>query len=612
MPSIFTSLNTAYTGLKAHQTMVDTTGHNIANASNDFYTRQVVHLSSVSLNNIVRYGTYGAGVDIESIKRIHDEYTFGRYRKSNHEQEYSQTKYDILREVSSYIPDMEQNAIYNDVQEYFNAWKSFSEKSSDPAQRIVLAEKTQTLAHSIRETRARLYKMQQDINEEARDIVKKVNDLGQEIANLNKQIAIFEREDKLAPANDLRDQRDKREFELAKLIGGEAFKTNLKIDGQNTNSVDFTENYGYQIAEGYVIVDGPNFHPIIADNSHSPEGFFNFYYTHQDWKHKEITSDLKDGKMGALLAAGVTDISKSPNAKIGDIQNYINKLDTFAAGLIEATNNIYAQSAAPQLRGDFMEDLASNESVVYSKYPFRTGSFDVILYNNNGDEIARKTVTINEKTSMNDILTQLNTNSDDNNDHNANNDFDDYFEAVYNNKTRTFQVNPKAVLGIKDISIALEDHGTNIAGALGINRFFEGRSARDIDLALDYRNDPTQIKAYGPKVTGNHDVANAMIQLQYDNITFREKDGTENQFKIYEYYKNFVTHIATDTADAKANNDIKKSVLASVKQEYQSISGVSLDEELTNLIQFQSGYTANAKVVTTLDQIINTLLGIKQ
>lgn len=610
--SIFTSLNTAYTGLQAHQTMVDVTGHNIANASNPFYSRQTVQVSSVSLNNAGKFGGYGVGVDIETIKRIHDEYTFGRFHKATKEQEFSQTKYDTLREVSSYFPEIEKNGIYNDLQAYFNAWKSLSEKPADSSQKIVLAEKTQTLAHSIRETRQRLLKMQKDINSEARDIVTKVNDLGREIAQLNKQIAIYEKEGKLMPANDLRDQRDKREFELGKLIGGEAFKHNLQVDGSNTNSVDFTEDYSYQIARGHTLVDGPNFHPIAVDNSNNPEGFYTFLYTNQDHKHKDITSDLREGKLGALLSTGVTDINTSATATLGDIQKYINKLDTFAAGLIESTNNIFAQSAAPSLRGDYMPDLESNQSLVFSKYPFRVGSFDVVLYSNDGNEIARKTITIDEKTTMNDIINQLNANSDDNNDGNSSNDFDDYFEAVYDNKTRTFQVNPKPGAP-QGISIGLDkDTGANFAGALGINRFFEGRSARDIDLALNYRQEPETLKAYKAKVNGNHDVANAMMQLQYDNIVFREKDGTENSFKISEYFKNLVTDVATDTADAKANNDIKKSVLASVEQEHQAISGVSTDEELTNLIQFQAGYTANAKVVSTLDEIINTLLGIKQ
>ena len=43
-----------------------------------------------------------------------------------------------------------------------------------------------------------------------------------------------------------------------------------------------------------------------------------------------------------------------------------------------------------------------------------------------------------------------------------------------------------------------------------------------------------------------------------------------------------------------------------------SVSGVNLDEELANLIKYQSSYTAAAKLITTADQMLETLLGLKQ
>jgi len=46
--------------------------------------------------------------------------------------------------------------------------------------------------------------------------------------------------------------------------------------------------------------------------------------------------------------------------------------------------------------------------------------------------------------------------------------------------------------------------------------------------------------------------------------------------------------------------------------EYYSVSKVSIDEEMTNLIKYQTSYGAAAKVITTIDQMMDTLLGIKQ
>ena len=98
MGGILTSLNTSYTGLQAHQAMVDTTGNNIANASDEFYSRQRVTLKP---QNPLNKGNYniGTGVQIESIVRAHDEFVFQRYGRAAQEKEFLQTQYDKLRET---------------------------------------------------------------------------------------------------------------------------------------------------------------------------------------------------------------------------------------------------------------------------------------------------------------------------------------------------------------------------------------------------------------------------------------------------------------------------------------------------------------------------------
>ena len=103
-----------------------------------------------------------------------------------------------------------------------------------------------------------------------------------------------------------------------------------------------------------------------------------------------------------------------------------------------------------------------------------------------------------------------------------------------------------------------------------------------------------------------------MQQLQYDKIPFFDYHGNRYDETPADYFKLTATKVATDTADSKTNHEIKKAVLTSVKKEHTSISEVSTDEELTNLIRFQGGYTANAKVVSTLDKMLDTLLGLKQ
>jgi flagellar hook-associated protein 1 FlgK len=78
------------------------------------------------------------------------------------------------------------------------------------------------------------------------------------------------------------------------------------------------------------------------------------------------------------------------------------------------------------------------------------------------------------------------------------------------------------------------------------------------------------------------------------------------------FYADAATRVGSDTSTAIQNNNAAKATYNAVYTEFASISKVSTDEEMVNLMKFQAGYSAAAKVVTTLDQMINTLLGIKQ
>ena len=80
MGGILSSLNTSYTGLQAHQLMVDVTGNNISNASDEFYSRQRVLVRPEKPLYFQDYNL-GRGVSVETIQRIHDEFVFNRYRK---------------------------------------------------------------------------------------------------------------------------------------------------------------------------------------------------------------------------------------------------------------------------------------------------------------------------------------------------------------------------------------------------------------------------------------------------------------------------------------------------------------------------------------------------
>jgi flagellar hook-associated protein 1 FlgK len=73
-------------------------------------------------------------------------------------------------------------------------------------------------------------------------------------------------------------------------------------------------------------------------------------------------------------------------------------------------------------------------------------------------------------------------------------------------------------------------------------------------------------------------------------------------------YNAFVTQIGSDVRAAQSAQQTSQSLLTAIGNQRQSISGVSLDEEMTNLIQYQQAYQASARVMNAINETLNTLI----
>ena len=72
------------------------------------------------------------------------------------------------------------------------------------------------------------------------------------------------------------------------------------------------------------------------------------------------------------------------------------------------------------------------------------------------------------------------------------------------------------------------------------------------------------------------------------------------------------TDVGIKTNAAVLANETITAQFKAVELEYSTVSKVSIDEEMTNLIKYQTSYGAASKIITTIDQMMQTLLGIKQ
>ncbi len=601
MASIFNALHVGYSGLKTSQIAIDTTGHNIANAENPAYTRQrAVIAPNTPLNTTP--GDIGLGAKISEIVRIHDEFVFKRLKNSSGDNEYAQLKKDALDELSSYFPEIDKNGIYNGMQEYFNAWNDLAKNSDDSSLKINLAQATRNFTATIRQTRSQVESLRKSMDERIETAVDEINRLGRQIADINVRIGIDEAGGN--HANDLRDQRDKLELALSKLVDISVSKGDLRADMTvDRNLVESGNAYHLNIG-GASFVDGPTFHPITFEREKG-EKLGKLYYVRQDYEKFDLTGFIRGGQIGAMLSL-----------RDGDLGSVLDDLDTFVSSMAMYTNDLYAAHATNRMESD--RNVKPDEYIANSDLPISNGNFYVKVYDIDGNEVVKREVSITDTTKFSDIVDRVNADIDDNQDNLTGNDVDDFLQASIGSGGK-FVISLKSGKEEEGYTFALEEadpeNPTLFAGALGLARFFEGYDAKSIDLDKKLSQNPTSIGGNAAPVPGDNSVANAMVELQYQKVDFYRPANTRKEFSsdtLAGFFRMTTTSVADKTAAAHSAADTSEALLNTVVNEFDSISKVDIDEELTNLMKYQTGYSASAKVITTIDQMIETLLGIKQ
>ncbi|MDD2730461.1 flagellar hook-associated protein FlgK [Malikia sp.] len=621
MASIFNALHIGYSGLNAAQVGIDTTGHNISNAETPGYTRQRV-VTAAATPISIDPGQRGNGVQITEITRIFDSFVYNRYKSASQNKSYSDEMKKNLQELSTYFPDIQNNGIKNDLQTYYNTWQSLADNPGNASLKVSLAQQTQTLTQNINQTRSKITDLQSSLNDQVAVNIDEVNRVAGQIAALNKSINLAE-SDGINNANDLRDQRGQLELTLSNLIGAKV--TEGQITSNNTVDSNISQGNGSYTIQvgGFNLVDGSSFHPIGIDKTGNKNGYNDLYYQRQDGAKIPFSDKITSGKVGALLELRGSKIGSNGEFEDGILQDTVTNMDNFAKGLIQATNSVYAQSATSQMRSNPLS-FSNTESLLSTGENFKEGTFDVVAYNIDGKEVARRSITINQQTVMdnasatnllpdgtsNSIIAQLKAQKDDNADNNALNDINTILNPVFTTPANTLSIDLSTSFASQGYTFSIEDNGTNFAGVTGVNRFLDGNNAKSISLNSNLKSDSSQINAFKMPSSGDNQTAMDMVNLQFASVDFSNGLSTTSD-TIYNYYDSMVTKVGTKTNSAITSNNTITAQYNAIKQEQDSISAVNIDEEMANLIRYQTSYGAAAKVITTIDQMMTTLLGIK-
>jgi flagellar hook-associated protein 1 FlgK len=296
--------------LIAQQRMLDTTGHNIANASTVGYSRQEALLSASLAQQIQASGAgnmtgahLGSGVDVQGFRRVRDQFLDAQYRAQNSNLSDWKARTEGLDSAELSLNEPSDTGINAQLTKFWSAWSDVSKSPDDQSAKQALVQQAGALADSIHSVRSQMVAAQDAANGQYTQIAGPGGDvekIAAELAGLNKTISSFVTNGD--SPNDLLDRRDLLIDQLAQY--GQVSVDQLAGGSTNVAFVDGTTGIKY---------------PIVSDQT-------------ADWAGPPAGGWSPGGQMGGLLAIG------KPG---GTIDGYLNSIDSFADSLASAVNSAY-------------------------------------------------------------------------------------------------------------------------------------------------------------------------------------------------------------------------------------------------------------------------------
>jgi flagellar hook-associated protein 1 len=154
--------------------------------------------------------------------------------------------------------------------------------------------------------------------------------------------------------------------------------------------------------------------------------------------------------------------------------------------------------------------------------------------------------------------------------------------------------------------------GLNLDNINGVSdnkvAFFTGTSARDMAVNTDIMKNLNLIAAAneespGQSSSGNGKNAQDLADIKILNLEFNGTTST-----VEDFYRNIIGQLGIDSQEAQRMQQNSNVIANQIENRRLSVSGVSLDEEMTNMIKFQQAYNAAARVVTVMDQCLDKVI----
>lgn len=561
--SLLGTIQLSSNALNAAQLGLQVTGNNIANANTPDYIRQRLVQSTqpgYPLGGLI----VGLGVKVDGIQQVIDKFLDERMRSATSDVASSDAQADAYSKLESVINELGDNDLSTSLTSFFGSLQDVLNQPESTAVRNVAVQKAQTLTQAIQRLDSQTRDLFQDENSQIISTADDINGLVKDIAKLNVQIAQVEGGVSKSDAVGLRDQRAADLGKLAEI-------TNIKTVEQPTGDVTVYSGGDYLVSLG-------TYRQVHAVTS-AENGL--------------QVSRIEIEGINSPLSAGGGRLAGLTAARDNVLGGFLNGLDDVSKTLINEFNKVY--SGGQGLSG--YSQLTSEHSASASNLPLDAAGLPFTP--TNGGFQVQVTNTLTGETKTTDIRVDLNG-----------------LDTDTNLQTLTTQID--AIDGISasitadgrlqitsdspDVTFAFSNDTSGSLAALGLNTFFSGAGSQDIGVNADLKSDPGKLAFSGGGVGQDTTNGEKLANLLTSPL------ATHNGKSLADIYEQVTSDVATGSQSASAAADGFRSFQQALESQHIAVSGVNIDEEAVHMIEYQRAFQASAKVISTINDLLDTLL----
>ncbi|TXC88226.1 flagellar hook-associated protein FlgK [Paraburkholderia azotifigens] len=644
-------------GLNAAQWGLTTTGQNISNQATPGYSveRPVYAESS---GQYTGSGYLGSGVSTTTVQRQYSQYLTTELNNAQSQSGSLNTYYNLIAQLNNMVGNP-TTGISSAITSYFTGMQNVANDASNPAMRQSAISNAQSLADQINAAGDQYDQLRASVNTQIGDTVKQINTYSAQIAQLNSQIQSLSAQGQ--PPNQLLDQRDLAVSNLSQLVGvqvvqGDSGYSVFMGNGQPlvvadksfnlttvTSPADPTEtSVAYAGLSSLAGTTTPQILPDSAPLGGQIGGLMTFRSQTLDPAEAQLGAiatsfaaqvnaqnalgiDLNGNKGGALFTVGNPTVYANANntggATLGvTLSNPSQPVSGDYSLSYDGTNYTLTNRDTGQVVGQaanltnpiggmqFNLTGTMNAGDSFTVEPTRGALNGFALTTSDGSAIAASspvlvsagtantgTSTVTQGTvSAGYTLPSTST------------------TLTYNSTTGSltgFPVGSTVTIdGTPPTSYNITAANTPVPynAAKGASMTITGTTINNVSLQITGSPANGDTFTISPNTAGGKDGRNAQL---ISNLVTAKSMGN-GTLTLTDSYANYVNDIGNQTNQVQTSNKAQSALVTQITTAQQAISGVNINEEAANLLQYQQLYQANSKVIQTAQTLFQTILGI--